>query len=61
MEYTFTIGQDTEHDGSVYYFAEVNEIPGCLATGQSHEEALENIEAALHDWLETASLLQKKQ
>jgi len=36
------------------FIADVPELPGCMAHGNSHEEALENIREAMNLWLETA-------
>ena len=36
------------------YIAEVPELPGCMAHGESHEAALANIRSATELWIETA-------
>lgn len=36
------------------YIAEVPELPGCLAHGQSYEQALENAKQAIQLWIDTA-------
>ena len=36
------------------YIAEVPELPGCLAHGDSHESALLNAKDAIHLWIDTA-------
>ncbi len=36
------------------YIAEVPELPGCMAHGDSHEAALSNIHSAVELWIETA-------
>ena len=36
------------------FIAEVPELPGCAADGETHQEALANAEVVIHDWLETA-------
>jgi predicted RNase H-like HicB family nuclease len=36
------------------FIAEVPELPGCMAHGETHETALENIKTAMDLWLDTA-------
>ena len=36
------------------FIAEVPELPGCMAHGDSHESALANIRDAMALWIETA-------
>jgi len=36
------------------YIAEVPELPGCMADGGSHEEALRNVGIIVDEWVETA-------
>lgn len=36
------------------FIAEVPELPGCMADGRSHQEALANVEVIIHEWIETA-------
>ncbi|MCP1382868.1 MULTISPECIES: type II toxin-antitoxin system HicB family antitoxin [Runella] len=36
------------------FIAEVPELPGCMADGQTYKEALENAEIIISEWLETA-------
>ena len=42
----------SEEDGS--FLAEVPELPGCMADGSTRREALENVEAIIQEWIETA-------
>jgi len=42
----------SEEDQS--FIAEIPELPGCMAHGASHEEALKNSADAAHLWLSTA-------
>ena len=37
------------------FIAEVPELPGCMAHGASHEEALRNANDAVQLWLDTAN------
>lgn len=36
------------------YVAEVPELPGCMAHGESHSDALANVEDAMDLWIDTA-------
>ncbi len=42
----------SEQDGA--FVAEVPELPGCMAHGNSQEKALQNINQAAELWLKTA-------
>ena len=37
------------------FLADVPELPGCMAHGDSHEEALQNAQEAIELWVETAA------
>ncbi|MFW6104960.1 MAG: type II toxin-antitoxin system HicB family antitoxin [Chloroflexota bacterium] len=39
------------------FIAEVPELPGCMADGQSYEECLQNVKAVISEWIETARML----
>ena len=39
------------------FLAEVPELPGCVADGQSYQEALANVSAIIEDWIDTAKSL----
>lgn len=39
------------------FVAEVPELPGCAADGQSYQEALANVEVVIQEWIETAQEL----
>ena len=39
------------------FVADVPELPGCMADGESYQEALANAEAVIHEWIETAQSL----
>ena len=36
------------------FIAEVPELPGCMADGKSYQEALQNAEVIISEWIETA-------
>jgi predicted RNase H-like HicB family nuclease len=36
------------------FIAEVPELPGCAADGETHQEALANAEMIIREWIETA-------
>jgi len=38
------------------YIAEVPELPGCMADGETRAKVLENVETIIAEWLETAAL-----
>ena len=39
------------------YIAEAPELSGCCADGKSQREALENLDAVIGEWIETARML----
>jgi len=39
------------------FIAEVPELPGCMADGETYQEALSNAEVAIQEWIETAKEL----
>lgn len=39
------------------YIVEVPELPGCMADGSTQEEALQNAEIIISEWIETAKKL----
>ena len=36
------------------FIAEVPELPGCAADGNTYQEALSNVEVVIQEWIETA-------
>ncbi len=36
------------------FLVEVPELPGCMADGQSYEEAVANAQVVIKEWIETA-------
>lgn len=41
------------------FIAEVPELPGCLADGESYEDALRNVSIIIDEWIETARNLKR--
>ena len=41
------------------FIAEVPELPGCAADGNTHKEALANVEVIIQEWIETAKELSR--
>jgi predicted RNase H-like HicB family nuclease len=41
------------------YLAEVPELPGCMADGATYQDALNNVEVIIREWIETAHELGK--
>ena len=41
------------------FLAEVPELPGCMADGKSHQEALANVNDVIMQWIETAKSLNR--
>lgn len=39
------------------FIAEVPELPGCAADGETYQEALTNVEVIIEEWIETAQSL----
>jgi predicted RNase H-like HicB family nuclease len=39
------------------FIAEVPELAGCMADGQSYVEAVKNAEVAIAEWIETARII----
>ena len=50
-KYQITINWSEENQ---FFIAEVPELPGCMAHGNTQEAALRNIKEATELWLETA-------
>lgn len=40
--------------GDQAFLAEAPELPGCMADGRTHGEALRNLETIMAEWIETA-------
>ncbi|MBS3030031.1 MAG: type II toxin-antitoxin system HicB family antitoxin [Dolichospermum sp. DET50] len=48
----------SEQDQS--FIAEVPDLPGCAADGETYQKALQNIEIIMQEWIETAQELGRK-
>jgi predicted RNase H-like HicB family nuclease len=48
----------SEQDQS--FIAEVPDLPGCAADGETYQKALQNIEVIMQEWIETAQELGRK-
>ena len=42
------------------YIAEVPELAGCMADGETMQKALENVHVIIDEWIETAKKIGKK-
>ena len=51
--YPIMIRPLTEEDGGGY-LAEVPDLPGCMGDGETIEEALHDVESAIHSWIQAA-------
>jgi len=51
MSYKYKIYWSEEDNA---FIAEVPELPGCMAHGNSREEAIQNIKTAIDLWIDTA-------
>jgi len=38
------------------FIAEVPELAGCMADGETYQQALENVQVVIEEWVETAKL-----
>ncbi len=39
------------------FIAEVPELPGCAADGDTYQQALDNVQITIREWIETATEL----
>jgi predicted RNase H-like HicB family nuclease len=42
------------------FLVEVPELPGCMADGQTYQDAVTNVEVIIQEWIETATELGRK-
>lgn len=52
LPYNFIIQPVKDESGS-YFYARVLELDGCQSTGETFEEAYENLKEAMEGWIET--------
>lgn len=52
LPYNFIIQPVNDESGS-YFYARVLELDGCQSTGETFEEAYENLKEAMKGWIET--------
>ncbi len=57
LRYEITIYWSEEDQA---FIAEVPDLPGCAADGETYQEALQNIEIIMQEWIETAQDLGRK-
>ncbi len=46
-------------DDDQSFIAEVPELAGCMADGESYEEAIDNVKIIIDEWIETAKELNR--
>ena len=54
MKYTMIITW-SEEDNS--YIVKVPDLPGCMVDGKTYDEAVQNAQVVIKEWLETAEML----
>ena len=42
------------------FIAEVPELPGCMADGETYEQAVRNAQNIISEWIETAESLERE-
>lgn len=52
LPYNYIIQQISDESGT-YFYAKILELDGCQTTGESFEEAYNNIKEAMRGWIET--------
>jgi predicted RNase H-like HicB family nuclease len=52
LPYNYIVQPITDESGS-YFYARVLELDGCQSTGETFEEAFENLKEAMRGWIET--------
>ncbi|XGV94559.1 MAG: type II toxin-antitoxin system HicB family antitoxin [Leptolyngbya sp. BL-A-14] len=44
-------------DADQSFIVEVPELPGCVADGETYQEAVQNVEVVIQEWIQTAQAL----
>jgi predicted RNase H-like HicB family nuclease len=44
-------------DADQSFIVEVPELPGCIADGETYQEAVQNAEVVIQEWIQTAQAL----
>ena len=52
LPYNYIV-QPIEDESGIYYYAHILELDGCQTTGDTYEEAYENLKDAMKGWIET--------
>ena len=52
LPYNYIVQPITDESGT-YFYARVLELDGCQSTGETFEEAYENLKEAMRGWIET--------
>ena len=52
LPYNYIVQHIVDESGA-YFYAHVLELDGCQSTGETFEEAYENLEEAMRGWIET--------
>ena len=52
LPYNYII-QPIEDESGAYYYAKILELDGCQSTGETFEEAYNNLKEAMEGWIET--------
>ena len=52
LPYNFIVKQIIDESGA-YYYSHVLELDGCQSTGESYEEALNNLQEAMRGWIQS--------
>lgn len=42
------------------FIAEVPELPGCMSDGETHADAIKNVQLIIDEWIETVKKLGRK-